>query len=58
MSHPRNKPSAIRCAMRSLLDPSLVDGAGPDSRSRFAQRRNGRAAKHLLDVIITMSTDR
>jgi hypothetical protein len=56
--HSNSTPGVIRGALRTLRDPSLIDGAGPDSRRRFARRRDGRAARHLLDIIIAMQSQR
>lgn len=57
---PRTNTTAgpLRCAMRALRDPSIVDGAGPGSRRRFRRRQDDRAARYLLDVLITMQTQR
>ena len=51
-------PGFIRGALRTLRDPSLIDGAGPESRRRFERHRNGRAARNLLDIIIAMQSQR
>lgn len=50
--------SPLRCALRALRDPSIVDGAGPESRRRFRRRQDDRAARYLLDVIIATQTQR
>lgn len=53
--HSHRTPGFLRSALRTLRDPSIIDGAGPESRRRFARQQDGRAARNLLDIIMMQS---